>query len=208
MKLGKIYWVMHAGIFLILCGTVFAVSRTIISQTKKLELTVLDRLRPSTFRHLCPHPDLRHLKVYEVYFQKVNDQFKGSLPDVNGMVGYCAYYRGDLKKSVESYQKALSINPHFFWYYYNLAVIYFQQKNYKDSQAMIDQALKLDLRETLFSIMSSSKVYMPLIKDYLPSLEGATKQFQEGTETLIRLAIAMHTNTESLGDSHEMLMCY
>ena len=99
-----------------------------------------------------------------------------------GMLGFCYDRLGNQPQAIESYQKAISLNPDYFWPYYDLGVILYKQAQYTQAESYLTQALEQDPVKTLV-LLSRSKVYNdvnlsrqkgPL--NYIQELEGGRKE--------------------------------
>ncbi len=145
---------------------IFVIKLT-LSDWPSIELRALDRLRPETFKYLSDVKDKNRLRIYETYFLRVNQQFKGTISEILGLLGYCAYQRGDLKEAVRRYEQAINKNPDFFWFYFNLASINLEMGNFENTAHFLKKALDLDMKDSLSFILSSNRVYLPIIKDTL-----------------------------------------
>lgn len=145
----------------------------------RIRLKVLNRLRPESITELvnfAKNPAVNSknesLDKFRFYYQNVYDLMPDRI-DALGLVGYCQYYLGDSEKAVAAYEKAIEINPHFFWFYYNLGTIYFQQKEYDKAIAALGKALTMEPENVMRVISISPRIYMPIIKGSNPSLDEA-----------------------------------
>ncbi len=192
-------------LILILSCLIFSFSiKAVLSNWNKVELIALDRLRPGSFKFLYPKADINYLKLYETYFSRVGKVFSNRLPEILGLQGYCSYQRGDFNKAEQYYKKAILINPRFFWYYYNLGVIYFQQQKYPQALETFQLALNQDLQDTLITIFSSSKVYLPILTESMPDLhKGVLDQFDLGKKQALKFALLSKIKIEKLSNSFD-----
>ncbi len=97
------------------------------------------------------------LSKYIEYYQKML-LASPAIPEVYGMLGFCYYYSGDMKNSQEYYQKAVSMSPQFFWFQYDLGVVYFEQKNYSEAVKALNNAINLPFLANL-KMTSQSRVF-------------------------------------------------
>jgi len=80
--------------------------------------------------------------IFHQYYQKAAQL----LPDSDAahfLLGFCQYYLGLGDMARTQYETAAALNPYFFWSYYNLGVIYFQQGDFLKSAMALTQALAL-----------------------------------------------------------------
>lgn len=124
---------------------------------------VLNRLMPeySTFVRYKEGdvPDQLSIRQAIYYFRTVNHYFPGR-PDTAGMLGYFYFADGNLAQAARWYREANRIHKDFFWYHYNLALIYFQQKKY----AAAVEELKIAVAQTpdtAIKFMNFSRIYRP-----------------------------------------------
>lgn len=70
-----------------------------------------------------------NLKEYALYFEML-DLHHPNRADFNAALGLCYYYLGDLHRAETHYAKAAELEPAYFWFQHNLAVIAFEQQEY------------------------------------------------------------------------------
>lgn len=147
-------------------------------------MTRLDRLRPQPFDHLKrafiqkQTLDPRILKTYVIYYSQIITLYPRQFPEAYGMLGYCTQQLGDMDKAAAFYQKAIALHENFFWFHYNLAMVYFQTGQYGKARACLREALRQSPEESLAFIFNSKRIYAPLwISDGGGNIE---KQLAEG----------------------------
>ena len=118
------------------------------------------------------------LKEYRDYFQIVVDHVPNQW-DSYAMLGYCQYQLGQEKEATAAYTAAIQSNPQFMWSYYNLAAIYFNQGQYEQAAALIQQALKIPPQSTGQSIASSNRIYMLILQQISSDFSQAMNQCLE-----------------------------
>ncbi len=135
--------------------------------------------------------------MYEVYFNKINDLLGDQVPEVKGLLGYCAFKRGNVTMAIVYYQKAIERNPQFFWYYYNLSAIDLTLGKYNEAFNLLQTALSLDMNQSYGMVLNSRKVYSPILVDYLKDpAQDLIKQFQSGRENAVRMALMAKAGME------------
>lgn len=77
--------------------------------------------------------------------------------DVLGMLGFCYSYMGDQPRAIGLYKEAIAQEPTFFWFHYNLGVIYFKQGQYSEAVTSFKRALSVD-RKTTLTLASNSHI--------------------------------------------------
>lgn len=114
------------------------------------------------------------LKGYVSYYQKILEYFPNKQPDpadTLGILGYFYFRLDDSYKSIKHYQKALEINPRFFWFDYNLGLIYRKNNEYERSIESLQKAAQQNIKQSTAYIMQSQWVYLPIISQ-LTQLEN------------------------------------
>jgi tetratricopeptide (TPR) repeat protein len=79
-------------------------------------------------------------------------------PDLMGLVAYCGFQIGDIKASIKLYEQALQSWPDFFWFHYNLGIIYYEMKDYNKSLLSFQKAIASDIK-TSASVSMTSKLH-------------------------------------------------
>ncbi|MFA5060551.1 MAG: tetratricopeptide repeat protein [Candidatus Omnitrophota bacterium] len=88
------------------------------------------------------------------YYERLA-QYALHQPEPPYLLGFCYYYLGDHKKSIEFYKKAVEKAPQSFWTYYNLGVVYFKSGQFEKALSSWRKAKAVDLRETLRFVFAS-----------------------------------------------------
>lgn len=92
------------------------------------------------------------------YHKAVAHFFAFQRAEAYGMLGFCYERLGQQPQAIESYQKAIESNPNYFWPYYDLGVIFYQEAQYSKAKDYLAQALEQDPVKTII-LLSKSKVY-------------------------------------------------
>ncbi len=163
--------VCHAALFVLKrCGLlylVFALCGHVLINNDVVKGKTLNSIRPSSFNYLfdvTEHPekiDRKQLWEYVYYYKKLVD-FLPNLADAYGMLGFCYYHLGKTNKAIDNYKKAVLLAPQFFWFRYNLGVIYYRKQDYVKAAKCFKAAIALDLEESIVFI-SMSKMYKPML---------------------------------------------
>lgn len=85
--------------------------------------------------------------------------------DALGMTGFCLYYLGDWKGAEENYKKAMQYEPGFFWYPYDLAVLYFKNNQFDQAAAYFEKAASVPIEKTINFIKASPAIYRMIIQE-------------------------------------------
>jgi tetratricopeptide (TPR) repeat protein len=92
------------------------------------------------------------------YHQAVADFFVFQKAEAYGMLGFCYERLGQQTQAVSSYRQAILLNPDYFWPYYDLGVIYYNQAQYAQAKDYFQQAIEQSPVKSLL-LLSRSKVY-------------------------------------------------
>ncbi len=121
------------------------------------------------------------LDAYKRYYQRVVEYMPG-VPEAWGLLGYVYHFDPDhLADAIDSYQKAIYLNPHFFWFYHNIGLLYYGQGNYEKAAGAFESALQQDFGVSSKFIASSRYVYKQVLSEYFKfSKTTLQDQFQKG----------------------------
>jgi len=128
------------------------------------------------------------IEEYEHYY-KMLIAYVHERADAYGMLGFCAYHLEKNQKAIAYYQKAIEINPHFFWFHYSLGVIYFNEGMYEQAGESFVHARAVVPDGTL-KFLFTSKVYQPILAT-LPNPTSLLVNLNDGFQNcyLIQTAI-------------------
>jgi len=119
------------------------------------------------------------------YHKAVAHFFSFQKSEAYGMLGFCYERLGEESLAINSYQQAITINPDYFWPYYNLGVIYYDKSQYSKAQDYFVEALQQVPVKTIF-FLTRSKVYndvkLSMINgsyDFLLSLKKGRREAYE-----------------------------
>jgi tetratricopeptide (TPR) repeat protein len=129
----------------------------------RMKLKALNRVVPASITELAqyvldPKPEKKDVLVkYLPYFKTMSVTVKKSSTAFS-MLGYTYSMLGDQNKAEKSYLKAISIHPSFFWFYYSLGVIYFNEGRYDKAVDTLQKAAACRMEDALIFI-NVSKFY-------------------------------------------------
>lgn len=189
--------------FLIIMGDVakvkvklrkYAVLSQVIDEREQVKLKAaaitLNQIMPSfeTLAKFIKNPqqgDKSSLGSYIDYYEKVVSYFP-SMADAQGTLGYCYYYLNNNEEALQAFQKAVEINPHYFWYQYDVGLMEFKKEEYVKAIASLERALKVRLDFSLKAFFVS-KVFQQIIQ-YEPDLkESLDDNLKGGLRNTARL---------------------
>jgi len=144
------------------------------------------------------------LKRSAFYLERLLEYF-GNRSDAYGLLGYVYHRRGQEENAIENYKKALELNPHFFWFYHNLALDAYNKGDYKKTVQLVSDAIGSTNLDSNQSFIFLSKVYRPILR-YIPDAEdfvkGNLKTGYRGAYTLLILSLDhLNQNEEQLARS-------
>lgn len=117
----------------------------------------------------------RHKNYYEKLVQ-----YMPYRSEAQGLLGFCFYYLGQETKAIEAYQKAIELNPHFFWFYYNLGVIYSKSDQHALAMEYFQKAAQTKPQVALAFIRSSKMIYIPIIGGQFSNFGPVIEQLKKG----------------------------
>ena len=123
--------------------------------------------------------DKPDIKKYLKFYKKVA-VYMPDRADANGLIGFCYYKIGQNEKAIAYYQKAIQLNPNFFWFYHNLGVIFFKNKEYDKAANAFAKAVQTDTNKSLMYIHSSQRIYIPIYKGKIKTFSDMKDQIDRG----------------------------
>jgi len=176
----------------------FSASFLVVDQSKvaiKAKIKTLNRQMPS-FAYLLEvyrnDEDFNESQFdkYINYYQKVTE-YMPHLPDAWGILGFSYhYYPQRVDQAIEAYEKAIALNPNFFWFYHNIGILYYQNGDYDKAIIAFEKAINQDLQNSINFIVSSKYVYRPLIMNLSANVNILMKtQLEAGYKNCIKLLI-------------------
>ena len=150
---------------------------------------LMDNAIPQTLSRLTPPIDYYYefvdrqggydrfkLKECIYYHQAVAHYFPIQKAESYGMLGFCEERLGQKPQAIAAYKQAIALNPDYFWPYYDVGVIFYNQAQYSKAEDYFIQAIELNPVKTIV-LLSRSKVYndvklsSPKDHDYLQGLK-------------------------------------
>ena len=100
-------------------------------------------------------PDGTNLVKYRDYYQKAVSWFP-QISELWEVLGVLYYHMGQAQKSADCLQRAIQMQPQFFWSHYNLGVILYADKQYSLAKDEFRKALACPFDLNLRFIVNSS----------------------------------------------------
>jgi tetratricopeptide (TPR) repeat protein len=155
---------------------------------------ILQTIRPARFYSmgaLKPQPmdylwqiDIQHapidknlIRYYADYYENLLQVFP-QLADAYGVLGYCFHYLGNDLKAKEFFKKAIDGDPSYFWYYYDLAILYIHEHHYPASLELLGHAIQINPQTNIKALVTSPALF-PLWPSGSP-LNDFLSHFGEG----------------------------
>lgn len=138
---------------------------TVLIDQHKYGVQVLNATK-MPIKYLVQHADYvvpfdrEKFDAYLRYFNYV-EQYVPNASEAYGMLGYCYYQIGQKHKAKHYASLAVQSYPEFFWFPYNLAVIYFNEGDYKKVIPLLEKATNLDPKIAI-SLLGDSRIYADL----------------------------------------------
>ncbi len=127
---------------------------------------------------------------YIQYYEKVTNFFP-QIAEAEGLLGFCYYHNGNLDQAILHFQKAIDLNPRFFWHYYNLGVIYSQSGRYQLANELLKRAVALRPEETIKALYRS-KIYQQILSEWQGGAPDLIGQLKSGYIQAVQMIIANH----------------
>ena len=105
-------------------------------------------------------PEKVRIGGFRAYYEKAAD-FYPHIAEVQAMLGYCNYYQGNKQEALDNYIKAVKLEPKYFWNNFNLAILYFQNKDQTKAIEYLTKAISSDIDYSMKVTLLSS-VYRSL----------------------------------------------
>jgi tetratricopeptide (TPR) repeat protein len=134
--------------------------------------------------------DTNKIRLYVDYYEHYLE-VSSSLDDIFGILGYCYCHLGKKEKAAELLKEAIKRNPYYFWYYYNLALLYITEHQYKEAETLLEQVSQFTSTGTLLTLRES-KIYFALIENQEDSLHVLSNHFEHGHKRSISLMYVLH----------------
>lgn len=168
-------------------------------KVKAMAIT-LDYLIPS-FDHLIASaqkkepPDPARFRDYITYYENVVKFLPGHA-EAYGMLGFCYDRIGEPEKSLAALAKASALNPNFFWFHHNLAVLSFKNGHPERTITACRKALALK-PETTFLTIRRSKIYRDIERGNASGIPVAA-DLKKGYQDCYRLLLL---SSQRVGDN-------
>lgn len=164
----------------------------------RVKVATLNRFRPTSFKELTQvNRELSKAELikYRTYYLGLVNLMENK-PGAHGILAFCYHRLGQDKKAIESYKKAIGMFQHYFWFNYNLGLIYYEMGNYKLASDSFKQALNVAVNDNLMFITTSKTYYQVLVETDLTK-EDLINNLKAGYN---QCAILLLKTYDDLGD--------
>lgn len=181
------------------------------------KLMTINHLIPGDFVYLLDFADQKaefdegKFEEYALYYKKIVE-YMPYRADALGMWGYCLYQLNKPVQAVMAFQKAISLNPQFFEFHYNLGAIYFKLGQYRLAAESLRKAAAIKPQITLSYIMASREIYWPLLMNKeaganpgYPLERQLAKTYRDGRILLIQSFLNLGDFPEALRYAEESI---
>ncbi len=163
--------------------------------TDKARVAALNRLMPNIdglADFIATEKPLKraYLEDWAMYYRAF-EGIAGGRADTYGMLGFCSYYLGKIDKAIEYFEEAVIYNPHFFWFYYDLAVIYFEQGKYEKAIGYLQAAVDANPEATK-AFLNITKPYLDLLTPFENKGEIVGGHYRRGRVQAFKMLILSH----------------
>lgn len=114
-----------------------------------------------------------------VYYYGIISSYVPEIAEPQYMLGFCYSMSGDAPSALVAQKKAVVLEPHFFWGWYNLGVMYYQQGEFKESSQAFKKALEIPPQATV-RILGASKIYGEVLRGLGTAESVAQPHLQQG----------------------------
>lgn len=101
-------------------------------------------------------------------------------------LGLCHFWLGDTAKGIATQEKAVMLEPRFFWSWYNLGVMYYQRGDFAKSGQAFRRALSASPQATV-NIMANSRIYGEVLRSAGSLQKIAGPHLQQGYADAARM---------------------
>ncbi len=134
--------------------------------------------------------------IFHQYYQKAAQL----LPDSDAahfLLGFCEYYLGSPDLARTQYEASVAVNPYFFWSYYNLGVIYFQQGDFLKSAMVLTQALAL--KKVALTILFQNPFYRQIWRNLANPPQVLEGNLNQGVQDAALMLAACYLKAGAYG---------
>ncbi|MBF0595264.1 MAG: hypothetical protein HQL22_09905 [Candidatus Omnitrophica bacterium] len=118
----------------------------------------------------------------------------GPRSDTDAFLGMTYYYLGDRTAALGYFLKLKEKEPGFFWANYNLALLYYLQKDLTSFEKYAQQAYESSIERSV-TYITKSKVYQPLLIENHVSSQDFVRNMESGKMILLKALIATRSGS-------------
>ena len=138
------------------------------SLLNKVQRQTLNRIKPESFMLMKEHMEsstpaaVKNIDDYIFYYTKAAQYIHPPSGDIYGVLGYCYAVSGRWDLAKENFEKAYRLDPHYFWYPYNLGILALRDQDAKKAMDYFEYARTMNKERTTLTTLGSLQMYMPL----------------------------------------------
>ncbi len=135
--------------------------------------------------------ELQTSRLYQSirYYKNVLKVFPDSAV-FHSIIGYCYYYLGNHQKAIDYYQRAIRLDRNLFGLYYNLGLIYFQDRDFPAAIENFQKAIKTTpVNTVLFRGIVMDPFYNQANYDHSENAGSRNASLKEGYDQCYKLMI-------------------
>lgn len=129
--------------------------------------------------------DQRFLSDSVKYYQTISD-YVPDIAEAQHLLGVCHFLLGHTQQALANQQQAVVLEPRFFWAWYDLGLMYYQQGDFSQSAKAFQQALRVSPVETM-RIARSSKIFVEILRSAQAAESLTAEHLENGYRNAARL---------------------
>ncbi len=172
---GKLLWMcQRVFILYFILISLFLLSVNYLDLASKGRGAALSRLMPdhtwvTLYLDRNGHVPNGYLNEFIHYYSQLVE-YMPYTADAFGMLGFVHYHMGDKDKALAAYQRAIELNPLYFWFYYSKGLMHFENGEYAPALELFRSAMSTS-PDTTLSFTYMSKIFLP-IRDITEDYNG------------------------------------
>ena len=166
---------------------------------------ILNDLMPSAYQSLTAYEKpipAKELESYIQYYAKVSSYFP-QMPDAFGLLGYCYFRKGDQENALLSLRQAAALNRHFFWFHYNLGVLFYKTGQYELAVQAIKKSIETKPEMALI-FLKTSRLYQHILLSQGKSNAEITQSLNDGYQKSFELLISSYDHLKDYKSMYQI----
>lgn len=130
-------------------------------------------------------PEKSFLNESVKYYETISDYFP-QMAQAEHMLGLCYYFLGETQKALIAQQKAVALEPQYFWAWYDLGLMYYRQGEFVKSAESFRRALNVSPTATV-KIIESSRIFSEILRSVALADVVSAQSLEQGYADAARL---------------------